>query len=175
MAAGLPGLAGADHVGITVPNLEEATRFLVDVIGCKVVYEVGPFASDDDWMEKHLGVHPRAKIPKLRMLKCRNGPSIELFEYDVSDQTTKVPRNSDIGGHHLSFYVADLAAAVAHLKRHGVKVMGEPTTMNDGPSAGLQWVYFTAPWGMTMELVSYPRGMAYETDADEILWSPAGD
>jgi catechol 2,3-dioxygenase-like lactoylglutathione lyase family enzyme len=35
---GLPGLAGAEHIGITVPNLEAATRFFVDVIGCKVVF-----------------------------------------------------------------------------------------------------------------------------------------
>jgi len=33
---GLPGLVGADHIGITVPDLEAATRFFVDVIGCKV-------------------------------------------------------------------------------------------------------------------------------------------
>ena len=67
---GLPGLAGADHIGITVPDLEAATRFFVDVIGCKVTFEVGPFASDDDWMQQHLGVDPRSKIDKLRMLKC---------------------------------------------------------------------------------------------------------
>ena len=42
---GLPGLAGAEHIGITVPDLEDATRFFVDVIGCKAVFEVGPFAS----------------------------------------------------------------------------------------------------------------------------------
>ena len=58
---GLPGLAGAEHIGITVPDLEAATRFFVDVIGCKAVFEVGPFASDDDWMQKHLGVDPRVK------------------------------------------------------------------------------------------------------------------
>ena len=77
---GLPGLAGAEHIGITVPDLEAATRFLVEVIGCKVVFEIGPFASDDDWMQQHLGVDPRSKINKLRMLKCANGPAIELFE-----------------------------------------------------------------------------------------------
>jgi hypothetical protein len=26
---------------------------------------------------------------------------------------------------------------------------------------------------MTMELVSYPRGMAYEAGTDDILWRPA--
>ena len=170
---GLPGLAGAEHIGITVPDLEAATRFFVDVIGCKVAFEVGPFAADDDWMQQHLGVDPHAKIKKLRMLKCANGPSIELFEYEVEDQKRAVPKNSDVGGHHVGFYVADLDAAVAHLRRHGVKVLDEPTLMNEGPSAGLRWVYFVSPWGMTMELVSYPKGMAYEVATKDILWRPA--
>jgi len=170
---GLPGLAGAEHIGITVPDLDAATRFFVDVIGCKIVFEVGPFAADDDWMQRHLGVDPRSKINKLRMLKCANGPSLELFEYEVKNQKKAVPQNSDVGGHHVAFYVADLDAAVAHLRRNGVEVLGEPTSMNEGPSAGLKWVYFVSPWGMTMELVSYPRGMAYESGSKDILWRPA--
>jgi catechol 2,3-dioxygenase-like lactoylglutathione lyase family enzyme len=170
---GLPGLAGAEHIGITVPDLEAATRFFVDVIGCKAVFEVGPFASDDDWMQKHLGVDPRARINKLRMLKCANGPSIELFEYDVKDQKKAVSPSSDVGGHHIAFYVSDLDAAATHLRRHGVKMLGEPTSMGEGPSAGLRWVYFVSPWGMTMELVSYPKGMAYAAGAKDLLWKPA--
>ena len=103
---GLPGLAGAEHIGITVPDLEAATGFFVDVIGRKVVFEIGPFASDDDWMQQHLGVDPRSRINKLRMLKCANGPAIELFEYDVEDQRKVLPKNSDVGGHHVGFYVS---------------------------------------------------------------------
>ena len=45
--------------------------------------------------------------------------------------------------------------------------------MNEGPSARLRWVYFVSPWGMTMELVSYPSGMAYEAGTKDILWRPA--
>jgi catechol 2,3-dioxygenase-like lactoylglutathione lyase family enzyme len=47
---GLPELAGTDHVGFTVPDLEAATRFFVDVIGCVQVFEIDPLQSDDDWM-----------------------------------------------------------------------------------------------------------------------------
>ena len=57
-------------------------------------------------MQQHLGVDSRSKINnKLRMLKCANGPSIELFEYDIKDQNKAVPKNSDVGGHHVGFYV----------------------------------------------------------------------
>lgn len=79
----LPGLAGTDHIGFTVPDMEEATRFFVDVIGCTLAYEIGPFKSDDDWMARQLGVHPRAVIRTLRMFRCANGSNFELFECEL--------------------------------------------------------------------------------------------
>ena len=60
-ASGLPGLRRLDHIGFTVPDLDEAPRFLVDVLGCEYLYSLGPFRDDDgDWMSEHLNVHPRA-------------------------------------------------------------------------------------------------------------------
>jgi glyoxylase I family protein len=34
-------------------------------------------------------------------------------------------------------------------------------------------VYFTSPWGMQFELVSFPAGKAYEKNSTTILWHPA--
>ena len=39
-------------------------------------------------------------------------------------------------------------------------------------AAGQSILYFKAPWGLQLELISYPKGMAYETGADAVLWSP---
>ena len=50
--------------------------------------------------------------------------------------------------------------------------MGDPVS-SAGASAGQRWLYFRAPWGMQFELVSFPEGKAYETDADVLLWHPA--
>jgi catechol 2,3-dioxygenase-like lactoylglutathione lyase family enzyme len=160
---------------LTVPNLEVATTFFVDVLGAEVLFEVGPFSSEGDWMEKHLGVHPRAAIRRLRMLRLAAGPSLELFEYSSPDQDKARPRNSDAGGHHLAFFVADISAAVDHLKHHGVKIIGDPTTLTDGASAGLTWVYFLAPWGLQLELVSAPNGLAYEKSGGRPMWRPGGE
>jgi glyoxylase I family protein len=173
MARGIPGLAGTEHVGFTVPDIEAATRFFVEVIGCEVVFDAGPYsAPEGDWMAEHLDVHPRAVIRKLRMLRCGNGPAFELFQYEAPEVETRRPRNSDQGGHHLAFYVTDMAAAVAHLEAHGVRMMGAPTTLTEGATAGLTWLYFLAPWGMQLELVSYERGLAYEAGTPLRLWSP---
>lgn len=170
--AGIPGLRGTDHIGFTVPDLDQAVRFFVDVIGCEAFYDLGPFQSDTDWMAEHLNVHPRAVMRRLKFLRCRNGSNFEIFEYDSPDQNRSQPRNSDVGGHHLAFYVDDMAAALEHLRRHGVRILGEPTVRESGPSGGQSWVYFLAPWGMQLELVSYPRGKAYERDTPRRLWHP---
>lgn len=172
--SGLPGLAGVEHVGFTVPDLDAAVRFFVQVIGCTKVYEIGPFQAGDDWMQRQLGVHPRAILRKLAMLRCHNGPNFEIFEYEVDGQVMRLPANSDIGGHHLAFYVQDMAAAVAYLTAQGVTVQGDMVTMQEGPSKGLSWVYFLAPWGMQLELVSAPQGQAVTLHDAKALWSPLG-
>lgn len=172
MPNGLPGLAGTDHVGFTVPDIEAATTFFVDVIGCQVIFDIGPFQTDDDWMQRQLGVDPRSVIKTIRMLKCRNGPAFELFEYQVDGAHQSPPANSDVGGHHLAFYVTDIGAAVSYLKEQGVTVQGDVMPTEDGPAKGRSWIYFLTPWGMQLELVSYPNGMGYEADAAEIMWSP---
>ena len=68
-ATPIPGLTGIEHIGLTVPDIEDATRFFCDVVGASKVYDIGPFEHADDWMAKHLAVHPRSRINKLRVLK----------------------------------------------------------------------------------------------------------
>lgn len=158
---GIPGLRRLDHIGFTVPDLDEASRFLVEVLGCRYLYSMGPFQSDGDWMREHLNVHPRAVVHENRFFRCGDQAVFEVFQYSAPDQNDVIPSNSDIGGHHVALYVDDLDAAVAYLKTRGVAVLGEPTP-SKGPGEGNRWVYFMAPWGMQFELVSYPRGKAFD-------------
>jgi len=53
-----------------------------------------------------------------------------------------------------------------------VRILGTPT-LSKNASAGQTWVYFLSPWGMQMELVSYPGGKAYEKETNLRLWHPA--
>lgn len=170
---GLPGLRGTDHVGFTVPDLEKAVDFFVNVIGCEPFYELGPFQSEGDWMQTHLNVHKDAVMRKLKFLRCASGSNFEIFQYESPDQNGQQPKNSDVGGHHLAFYVDDIHAAIAYLESKGVQILGKPTVRVCGPSAGQTWVYFLSPWGMQLELVSYPDGKGYEKDTDRRLWHPA--
>lgn len=163
---GIPGMRRVDHIGFTVPDLDQAHRFLVDVLGCEYLFSLGPFAAEDDWMAEHLGVHPRAVMHENRWFQCGDQAIFEVFHYSAPDQRTALPRNSDHGGHHVALYVDDLDAAVAYLRKHGVPVMGEPTA-SKGPAKGNRWVYFRAPWGMQFELVSYPNGKAFFNERED--------
>jgi glyoxylase I family protein len=158
----LPGLTGVDHIGFTVPDLEQARAFLVDVLGCEYMYSLGPFRHDDsDWMSEHLDVDPRAVMERLHFFRCGGQAIFEVFQYAAPDQDTDQPRNSDVGGHHVALYVDDLDAAVAFLHQQGLTVLADPTA-SKGPSEGQRWVYFLSPWGMQFELVSYPGGKAFD-------------
>lgn len=160
----VPGLARVDHIGITVPDLQEASEFLVNVLGCEYMYTLGPYVHDDDWMTDHLNVHPRAVMQKLHFFRCGGQAIFEVFQYSAPDQVTTPPRNSDHGGHHVAFYVDDLDAAVEYLRGEGVTVLSGPTA-STGPAEGQRWIYFLAPWGMQFELVSYPNGKAFDRGA----------
>lgn len=169
---GIPGLRGTDHIGFTVPDIVEAHAFLVDVLGCEHVYTLGAKESSDDWMAVHLGVHPRTAIRDIRFYRLGHGANFEVFLYESADGQSGQPRNSDIGGYHIAFYVDDLDRAVAYLRGHGVDVMGSPTASRQS-AEGQRWVYFRSPWGLQFELVSFPGGKAYENGADRVLWHPA--
>jgi len=169
----VPTLLGVDHVGITVPNVEAARAWFVDVLGCSSPLTFGPFSDPvGTFMQDLLGVHPRAVIEQITMVRCGNGPSVELFQYTAPDQVRSFRKNSDFGGKHIAFYVRHIDKAVAYLQSRGVEKLLGPLPVTDGPAAGQTINYFRAPFGTYIELISYPKGMAYEATAPVPLWDP---
>ena len=172
-ADGLPGMRGHDHTGITVPDMNQAITFFTDVLGCQKIMSFGPFSDDKgNFMKDALDVHPRAVITQITMVRCGFGSNIELFSYQSPDQQVVQPKNSDIGGYHIAIYVDDIKAADKYLKSKGVFTLFGPIPIKEGPAAGQAILYFKAPWGLQMEAISYPDGMAYEKDAPVKLWTP---
>ena len=168
----LPGVRGVNHIGLTVPDINEAETFFSDVLGCEKATSFGPFRDDTGtFMQDLLDVDPRAVVNQITLMRCGFGSNIELFSYDAPDQQTVRPRNSDIGGHHIGFYVDDIDAAAAYFKDKGIRTLMGPFPVNEGPAAGQSVLYFFAPWGLQMEAISFPKGMAYEKDGGPVLWS----
>ncbi len=163
---------GVDHIGINVPDMDQAIRFFTDVLGCTPVTEIGPFSLDSDWKERYR-IHQRADVKRIVMLRTGNGSNIELFEFNAPDGSKEQPFGDDIGATHIAFYTDNIKITVANLRSKGVKVLNDPIDTTSGPTAGESWVYFLTPWGSKLELVSYPEGKAYEkADPPVRLWHP---
>lgn len=147
-----------DHLGVTVPDLDAAIRFFVEVLGAEHLYTEGPVReTEGEWMQRQLGVNPRAEL-YAAMLRMSGGFRLELFEYSAPDQQRSIPRNSDWGGSHLALEVPDIEAAIDHMRGvPGVDVMGKVHETEEAPGVVVSWIYVTTPWGMQLELVSPKR------------------
>lgn len=169
--SGIPTARNVDHVAITVPDLDQAVRFFVEALGASLLYVEGPIA-EGRWMADNLNVDAAASC-RIAMLRLGPTTNLELFDYRAPEQNRQVPRNSDIGGHHLAIYVDDIDAAFTYIRDlPGVTCQGEPKTITIGPLTGCRWMYFTTPWGLQMELSSPPGPLPYEQHTPERRFGP---
>lgn len=160
---------GMHHIGITVPDIEQGIKFFQDVLGAVTVFRTGPFSVDEDFMQRRLGVPRHTKIRDLVFLRCGDGVNVELFEYAGEDSSARPKRNSEVGGTHLCFEVEDVFASAERLRAAGIDMLDGPTTVEDGPLGGFSWIYFTAPWGQSLEIASFNK-LGYEAGTSERLW-----
>ena len=170
--APVPGLAGVEHIGLIVPDIDAATAFFAGVLGADRLYDIGPFTGPEVWMAGHLAGSTGAHIHRLRVIAIANGPTVELIELTRSDGGGAEVSEPVPAGWHIAFYVEDMDAALVSLKAHGCQILSGPVDMTEGPSAGLSWLYFRAPWGQQLELVSYPGGIAAYRDRQRQVWRP---
>ena len=132
----VPTLRAVDHCAYTVPDLDEAVRFFVDHFGAELVFFDGPFIDkESDGMRRRLNVDPRAQCT-IAMIRIGAHHNVELFQYEAPDQNTTLPRNSDIGGHHLAFYVDDIDAAYEYVRVDPWRGSARGTQRGGSRSAG---------------------------------------
>lgn len=160
---------GMHHIGITVPDIEEGIAFFKAVFGAVEVFRTGAFDVDENFMKNRLGASATSKIRDLVFLRCGEGTSVELFEYEGEDKKAPQKRSSEVGGMHLCFEVEDVFASAERLRAQGVEMLDGPNRVEDGPLAGFDWIYFRAPWGQILEIASFDK-LGYEKTSPHRLW-----
>lgn len=172
--SGGPLPRGIQHIGVTVPDLDAATRFLADGLGAKVAYD-GLSPEDEPRsgpeVERQLGLPAGAEIRRQRMLVIGEGPGLEMFE--VSGEQRPASGLSDLGLNHISLYCDDIDGSLARLVAAGGEALSEVhgnSRHEDTPGNGS--VYVRAPWGMLIELQTIPGGHTYPADAEAEVWMP---
>ncbi|WZV97690.1 VOC family protein [Kosakonia sp. BYX6] len=167
---------GIDHIGITVPNIEEATRFLTEALGAELIYQsVSPQDKDldNDAQQKTLRLVPGTVVKAVSMLKLQHGPGIELFEMQGPSQRGPL-RANDFGLQHFAVYADDIDAALQRFADAGGEVFTAPQPLGFATEKGEGncFCYGSTPWGSIVEFISRPSPMPYEHETPLRRWTP---
>jgi methylmalonyl-CoA epimerase len=124
-----------DHIGIAVPNLEEAKKFYEGVLGIKAT-----------------GVE-EVKEQKVRVCFLPAGDSeLELLESTAPDgPIAKFIESKGPGIQHIALRVDNIEAALAELKAAGIKVIDEKPRYGAG-GARIAFLHPKATGGVLLEL-----------------------
>lgn len=163
---------GLQHIGFTVPDMEEAVAFLTELFGAVTVMECGAVDVDDAFMLTRLGVPDGCKITDQRVLQVGEGGALELFEYSGAAGPHALKHNGEVGAMHIAFEVDNAYTAAERMREAGVDVLEGPTLIEGGPMDGLVWLYLRAPWGQYFEVVSAERPLGYEAEGGPKMYSP---
>lgn len=162
---------GIQHIGVTVPDLDAATAFLVDGLGAQVAYD-GLTLDDEPRqgadVERQLGLPHGAAIHRQRFFVIGEGPGLEVFE--ISGEQRPAAGLADFGLNHISLYCDDIEGSLQRLVDAGGEALSEVhgnSRHEDSPGNGS--VYVRAPWGMLIELQTIPNG---HYDSQVEVWMP---
>lgn len=168
LSRGIPGAHNVDHAGIVVRDLDEATRFFVDVVGADLLFRSPPATGLESKEEA-------AADTTVAVAFLRFGPNLnlELLQFTGPNASTPPPRVSDNGAVHIAIWVKDVARAANYLRAQpGVEIVGDVGNPSTGADRGATWIYARTPFGVHLELVNRPPHMPYERDTPARFYGP---
>lgn len=144
------------HTNLIAEDWCRLANFYQEVFGCIPIPPERDF--DGDKLEAgtgvtgaHLcGIHLR--LPGY----SEDGPTLEIFNYDILEKRGKKAVNQP-GFGHIAFSVADVASAQKAVLRAGGQAVGEIVTMSIATGAKVTWCYVTDPEGNIIELQSLSK------------------
>jgi catechol 2,3-dioxygenase-like lactoylglutathione lyase family enzyme len=119
--------ARADHVAISVKDMEKAIAFYRDIIGMAKVFD----REFDEPMARLIDVEgTRVRIEHMKL----NDSVIELFDYKHPQGRAprRDHRQSDYRLTHIGFLVEDFWGTYQHLLDRGVQFLGDPVEIRPG-------------------------------------------
>ena len=155
------GIEGIHHIGVSVPDLDLARKFYIELLGA--VEEVAPLEwADNSFIDEVVGLEGSAA----RQFFCRLGRTqIEVFEYS---QPVADPHDPNRGVHqygytHIALQVSDLDACAERLLAAGIRFHNMPdkssiTVAEDGSKSGYAGTYCRDWFGNVFELLEIHPG-----------------
>lgn len=147
------------HVNVTSPDWRRLATFYTVVFGCEFVPPERDIRGEN--LDAATGLHgahltgAHLRLPGLGA----DGPTIEIFSYDVLDEHPG-PNVARAGWGHIAFQVPDVPAAVDAVREAGGGRLGEVITTRTADGRQVTWCYATDPDGNIVELQAWSAAEA---------------
>lgn len=144
------------HTNIIARDWKKLARFYMDVFGCEPLYPERDLSGK--WIEKLTKI-PGARIRgmHLKLPGYKNGPTLEIFEYNTAIKIKNDPVINDPGFAHIAFHVTDVEDMLQRLIAQGGKQYGEPVVKEMAELGTLQVVYAKDPEGNIIEIQHWEK------------------
>ena len=143
-----------NHYCLIVTDLERSLAFYRDVLGMSLRSRVTR-TEDIAAAIAHPGITMHNAI---LFFADSPHPALELIEYEPAGTRVDL-QIPNPGTSHIAFGVADIHAAVAHLRACDVDVVSDPVHLEPNPDTGARGgtiAYFSDPDGISLELYQAP-------------------
>ncbi len=163
------GARGIQHIGVSVPDLDKARSFYIDLLGAEEVGEPLEWHAPNPFIDAVVGLQGSAA----RQFMCRLGNShIEVFEYlspRSGDQNPDQGVNT-FGYTHFAVQVEDIQATYQRLLEAGIRVHTPPsmdgvTVDENGRKQGYAATYCRDWFGNVFEIMEI-----YSDDQIRPVW-----
>jgi catechol 2,3-dioxygenase-like lactoylglutathione lyase family enzyme len=158
-------LLGLAHAAVCVPDVEEATRWYSEVLGCTVLSP--PYRMEGEAIERDMGELIPAPVAVVASIVGfgRDDHAIELIQYPNSPPRGDGSRTefTAAGASHIGLLCDDLEATRAELEGRGVEFL----TTGIADVARLRTAWFRDPWGSVFILLE-------KRNADRPYWAQYG-
>ena len=159
-----------NHYCLIVTDLERSLAFYRDVLGMSLRSRV---TRTEDIATAI--AHPGITMHNAILFHADSPhPALELIQYEPAGAKVDL-QIPNPGTSHIAFDVADIHAAVAHLRAHGVPMLSAPVHLEPNPDTGARGgtiAYFSDPDGISLELYQAPDTQAAPPAGQERLGAP---
>lgn len=142
-----PGkVRGIDHIGITVPDVEAATRFLSEAFDATIVYDTVadglPRRAPED-LAATVALNEAQRVIATRIVRLGDGANIELFE--IEGTVPGVHGIGALGLQHFAVYCDDIAEVLRRVLAAGGAQLRGPNPLfgaEEGHGNAMQCITF---------------------------------
>jgi len=142
------------HTNIVAKDYKLLAQFYIDVFECEPVYPERDLSGE--WIDKLTGLqNAQIKGIHLRLPGYAEGPTLEIFQFNLEKSTDEISAINRPGLAHIAFHVNDVDYYLDRLLKSGGKLVGETVKKEVKGAGQLTVVYARDPEGNIIEIQNW--------------------